>query len=73
MLSAGAIAAINFVLLPTITARSFSGTNESIFILGGFFAVLTVIQYPNGVGFFLARALRYFEPGERVAWASADA
>jgi ABC-type branched-subunit amino acid transport system permease subunit len=72
MLAAGPLAAVNFVLLPTLTARSVSGTNEGVFILGGLAALLTVIQYPNGVAYFAKRALRPFDPGERVAWASAD-
>jgi hypothetical protein len=59
--------------LPTITARTASGTNEAIFILSGYTALRTVIDYPNGLGYFFARALRRFDPGERVAWASADA
>ncbi len=70
MLAAGPLAAFNFVLLPTITARSISGTNEAIFIIGGLLAVLTVIQYPNGLAYFYTRVLRRFEAGERVAWAS---
>jgi branched-chain amino acid transport system permease protein len=72
LLSSGPLAAVNFVLLPTITARTVSGTNQGVFIIGGLFAILTVIQYPNGFGYFVLRALRRFDPGERVAWASAD-
>jgi ABC-type branched-subunit amino acid transport system permease subunit len=73
MLASGPIAAVLFVLIPTITARTVSGTNEAVFILGGLSAIATVIQYPNGLAYFASRALRPFDPGERVAWASAEA
>jgi ABC-type branched-subunit amino acid transport system permease subunit len=72
MLSAGPLAAVSLVLLPTITARTVSGTNEGVFIISGVAAILTVIAYPNGAGYFYQRALRPFDAGERVAWASAD-
>jgi hypothetical protein len=42
-------------------------------ILPGILAILTVIQYPNGLAAFYRRLVRPFDPSERVAWASADA
>lgn len=72
MLASGPLAAVNFVLIPTLTARTVSGTNQGVFIIGGFAALLTVLLYPNGLAYFYKRVLRPFERGERVAWASAD-
>jgi branched-chain amino acid transport system permease protein len=72
MLASGPLAAVGFVLLPTITARTVSGTNEGVFIIGGVAAIATVLQYPNGLAYFYSRVLRPFDKGERVAWASAD-
>ena len=72
-LQAGAtLAPLLFVIIPTLTATTASGTNQSIFILSGFFAIRTVIDYPNGLAGFFSRAMRRFDPGERVAWASAE-
>jgi branched-chain amino acid transport system permease protein len=71
-IAAGPLAAFFFVIGPTLTARSVSGTNQGVFIYGGFAALLTVLQYPNGMAYFAKRALRPFDHGERVAWASAD-
>lgn len=73
MISGAPLAAVNFVLLPTILARTVSGTNEGVFIISGALAILTVVQYPNGLAYYYARVLRAFDRGERVAWASADA
>jgi branched-chain amino acid transport system permease protein len=64
---------ILFVLLPTLTAKTTTGTNQSIFIFGGFFAVRAVIDYPNGVAGFYSRLLRPFSPSERVAWSTEEA
>ncbi|MBV9253160.1 MAG: branched-chain amino acid ABC transporter permease, partial [Actinobacteria bacterium] len=74
-LQGGAVLApVLFVLVPTVLATTASGTNQfPFFILPGFFAIRTVIDYPNGVGGFFVRGLRRFDPSERVAWASAEA
>jgi branched-chain amino acid transport system permease protein len=72
MQSGAVFAPVLFVLIPTLTATTASGTNQALFILFGFAAVRTVVDYPNGLAGFWARALRPFDPGERVAWASAD-
>lgn len=72
MLASGPLAAVSFVLLPTILSKTVSGTNEAVYIIGGVLAVLTVMQYPNGLAYYYARVLRPFEAGERVAWASAE-
>jgi branched-chain amino acid transport system permease protein len=61
-----------FVLLPAVTARPVNAVNQSLFILAGFLAVRTVTDYPNGLASFYSRLLRRFDPGERVAWASAE-
>jgi branched-chain amino acid transport system permease protein len=62
------LVAILFVLLPAFTAKTTTGTNQSIFILSGFFAVRAVIDYPNGIAGFYNRLLRPFSRSERVAW-----
>lgn len=68
-LQSGAIVVpILFVLLPVLTARTTTGTNQSVFILSGYFAVRAVIDYPNGVAGFWSRLLRPFSSSERVAW-----
>ena len=74
-LQAGSVAApVLFVLIPTVLATTASGTNQfPFFILPGFLAMRTVIDYPNGITGFLSRAVRPFDRSERVAWASADA
>jgi branched-chain amino acid transport system permease protein len=73
-LQAGALAVpILFVLLPTLTARTTTGTNQSIFILSGYLAVRAVIDYPNGVAGFWSRLLRPFSSSERVAWTTDEA
>jgi branched-chain amino acid transport system permease protein len=61
-----------FVLLPAALASPVDAVNQSLFIVPGYFAVRTVIDYPNGVASFWTRLLRRFDPGERVAWASAE-
>ena len=53
--------------------RPTNAVNQSQFILAGFLAVRTVIDYPNGLGSFFVRLVRPFERSERVAWASAEA
>lgn len=68
-LQAGAgIVPLLFVIIPTITARTTTGTNQSLFILSGWLAVRATIDYPNGVAAFWSRLLRPFSPSERVAW-----
>jgi branched-chain amino acid transport system permease protein len=70
-LQAGAfLVPILFVLLPAFLAKTTTGTNQSVFILSGFFAVRTVIDYPNGIAGFWTRLLRPFSPSERVAWST---
>ncbi|HEV7887911.1 MAG TPA: ABC transporter permease [Acidimicrobiales bacterium] len=64
---------ILFVIIPTITARTTTGTNQSLFILAGYLAVRAVIDYPNGVAGFWTRLLRPFSPSERVAWTTDQA
>jgi branched-chain amino acid transport system permease protein len=72
-LQSGSVAVpILFVLLPTFLAKTATGTNQSVFILSGYFAVRAVIDYPNGIAGFWSRLLRPFSPSERVAW-TADA
>jgi branched-chain amino acid transport system permease protein len=61
-----------FVLLPAALASPVDAVNQSLFIVPGYFAVRTVIDYPNGLASFFTRVLRRFDPGERVAWASAE-
>ena len=73
-LQAGSVLApVLFVLLPTVLSTTATGTSQFLFIFPGFVAIRTVIDYPNGVGGFLTRVLRRFDPSERVAWASAEA
>ena len=62
-----------FVLVPALTANPVDAVSQGQFILAGFLAIRTVIDYPNGLASFATRLLRRFDPGERVAWASADA
>jgi len=62
-----------FQVLPTLFTTSATGVNQApAVILPGFLAILTVIQYPNGLAAFYRRLVRPFDPSERVAWASAD-
>ena len=61
-----------FVLLPAALASPVDAVNQSLFIVPGYLAVRTVIDYPNGLASFFTRVLRRFDPGERVAWASAE-
>jgi hypothetical protein len=62
-----------FVLVPTLTANPVDAVSQGQFILAGYLALRTVTLYPNGLASFFTRALRRFDPGERVAWASAEA
>jgi branched-chain amino acid transport system permease protein len=68
LLSGSVLVPVLFVLLPVLTARTTTGTNQSVFILSGYLAVRAVIDYPNGVAGFWSRLLRPFSPSERVAW-----
>jgi branched-chain amino acid transport system permease protein len=61
-----------FVLIPVITARSTTGSNQSLFILSGYLAVRAVIDYPNGIAAFWSRLLRPFSSSERVAWTTEE-
>jgi branched-chain amino acid transport system permease protein len=73
-LQAGAfLVPILFVIVPTLTARTTTGTNQSLFILSGYLAVRATIDYPNGVAAFWSRLLRPFSPSERVAWTTDEA
>jgi branched-chain amino acid transport system permease protein len=62
-----------FSVLPQLTATPTSGVDQAPVIIGGWLAIITIIQNPNGIGSFLLRLVRAFDPGERVAWASAEA
>ena len=66
------LAPVLFVLVPALAASPVDAVNQSIFIITGFLAVRTVIDYPLGLGSFLSRLLRPFDRSERVAWASAE-
>lgn len=61
---------IFFVLVPALLASPVDAVNQSIYILTGFLAVRTVIDYPMGVASFQGRLLRRFDRSERIAWAS---
>jgi branched-chain amino acid transport system permease protein len=61
-----------FVLIPALTANPIDAVSQGQFILAGFLAIYTVSNNPNGLASFYSRMLRRFDPGERVAWASAD-
>jgi branched-chain amino acid transport system permease protein len=72
-LQAGALLVpVLFVLLPALTANPVDAVNQGQFILSGYLAVRTVIDYPNGLASFWSRLLRPFQASERVAWASAE-
>ena len=62
-----------FVFVPVLLASPVDAVSQGIFILSGYLAVRTVTDYPNGLASFWTRLLRRFDPGERVAWASAEA
>lgn len=68
LLSGAVLVPVLFVLLPVLTARTTTGTNQSLFILSGYLAVRAVIDYPNGIAGFWSRLLRPFSPSERMAW-----
>jgi branched-chain amino acid transport system permease protein len=67
-LSGAFLVPILFVIIPVITARTATGTNQALFILSGYLAVRATIDYPNGVAAFWGRLLRPFSPSERMAW-----
>lgn len=71
--SGSLLVALLFALLPALTANPVDAVSQGQFILAGYLAVRTVTDYPNGLASFFARALRPFDPSERVAWASAEA
>ncbi|MEA3018704.1 MAG: branched-chain amino acid transport system permease protein, partial [Actinomycetota bacterium] len=72
-LQAGSILVpVLFVLLPAVTVKPVDAVNQAQFILAGFAAVNTVINYPNGLASFGSRLMRTFDRSERVAWASED-
>jgi branched-subunit amino acid ABC-type transport system permease component len=68
MQSGAVLVAALFALLPALTANPVDGTTQAQFILAGFLAVRTVIDYPNGLAAFSTRAVRPFQPTERLAW-----
>lgn len=72
MRPAAFIVPLLFVLFPAVTANPVDAVSQGQFILAGFIAINVVTVYPNGWGSFFTRALRRFDPGERVAWASAE-
>jgi branched-chain amino acid transport system permease protein len=71
--SGSLLVAFLFALLPAMLASPVDAVSQGQFILAGYLAVYTVSVYPNGLASFYSRALRRFDPGERVAWASAEA
>jgi branched-chain amino acid transport system permease protein len=73
LLSGSLLLAVLFVLVPALTANPVDAVSQGQFILGGFLAIRTVTDYPNGLASFFSRLVRRFDPGERVAWASAEA
>jgi len=66
--SGAALVPLLFVIIPVITARTTTGTNQALFILSGYLAVRATIDYPNGIAAFWSRLLRPFSNSERVAW-----
>jgi branched-chain amino acid transport system permease protein len=70
--SGSLLVAFLFALVPALTANPVDAVSQGQFILAGYLAVRTVTDYPNGLASFFARALRRFDPSERVAWASAE-
>jgi branched-subunit amino acid ABC-type transport system permease component len=63
---------IFFALVPALLASPVDAVNQALFIIPGFLAVRTVIDYPMGVASFLTRLVRPFDRSERLAWASDD-
>jgi ABC-type branched-subunit amino acid transport system permease subunit len=61
-----------FQVLPTLFTTTATGVNQATVILPGVLAIVTVIQYPNGLAAFYRRLVRPFDVSERVAWASAE-
>ena len=72
LLSGAALVPMLFVIIPVITARSTTGSNQSLFILAGYLAVRATIDYPNGIAAFWSRLLRPFSPSERMAWTTEE-
>jgi len=70
LLQGAVLVPIFFVLVPALTASPVDAVNQAQFILAGYLAVRTVIDYPMGVASFLTRLVRPFDRSERVAWAS---
>jgi branched-chain amino acid transport system permease protein len=70
LLQGSLLVPVLFVLVPALTASPVDAVNQSQFILAGYLAVRTVIDYPQGLGSFLTRLLRPFDRSEQVAWAS---
>jgi branched-subunit amino acid ABC-type transport system permease component len=61
-----------FQVLPALFASQATGVNQAAVMFPAALAILTVLQYPNGLAAFYRRLVRPFHPSERVAWASAD-
>jgi branched-chain amino acid transport system permease protein len=72
LMSGSLLAPFLFVLFPAVTANPVDAVSQAPIVIAGFLAVRTVTDYPNGLASFFTRAVRRFDPGERVAWASAD-
>ena len=72
LLSGSLLVPVLFAVLPALLASPVDAVSQGPFILAGFLAIRTVTDYPNGLASFFTRALRRFDPGERVAWASAE-
>jgi ABC-type branched-subunit amino acid transport system permease subunit len=72
LMSGSVLVPVLFVLFPAVTANPVDAVSQAPFIIAGFLAIRTVTDYPNGLASFFTRSVRRFDPGERVAWASAD-
>jgi hypothetical protein len=72
VLGGAVLAGFLFSVLPQLIASPTSGVNQAPVILGGISAILTVTDYPNGLASFFSRLVRPFDPGESIAWASAE-
>lgn len=66
------LAGFLFSVLPQLAATPTEGVNQAPVIVSGLLAIVTMLDYPNGIGSFLQRLVRPFSPSERVAWASAE-
>ncbi|HYX11994.1 MAG TPA: branched-chain amino acid ABC transporter permease, partial [Candidatus Acidoferrum sp.] len=71
-IAGGVITAIVGWIVPALLLGHAAGVNNGPYIIVAFLAIRTVIDYPNGIAGFWTRFLRPFDPGERVAWASAE-